>query len=166
VLSRVPIEKGRKIVLPHESFGTGLIRAATFATIQCGDRPLRIMSVHLPSVIGVSYDERREQVESVLAIAAAVDGPVLIGGDFNASWIGSLFERAGFSWLNKDLPGTLSVLGIGYRVDHVFIRGLTTVADGPAVGLADARGASDHKVVWARLQFSPQPGDDRAPARD
>jgi endonuclease/exonuclease/phosphatase family metal-dependent hydrolase len=155
VLSRWPLEDGLKIVLPYESFGTGLIRTATAATVRCGAHRVSVMSVHLPSPAGVSYDERREQVEVILARAASIDGPLVIGGDFNAHWIGSLFEKAGFTWLNKDLPGTRSLLWMKLQLDHVFVRDLRLSDDRPAAGVADAGGASDHKPLWVRLHLEP-----------
>ncbi len=158
VLSRWPIEGGRRIVLPHRALRTGLATTVTAATVRCGAIRVGVMSVHLPSPGGASDDERRDQIEVLLASAASIDGPLVIGGDFNAGWIGPLFEKAGFTWVNKDQPGTRSFLGIGLKLDHVFVRGLRPRGGGPAAGVADARGASDHKPLWARLELHTLPG--------
>ena len=122
----------------------------------------REKSVHLPSPGGASYDQRRDEIEAIVAWAAAIDGPLVIGGDFNARWIGSLFEKAGFAWVNRDLPATRSLLGIGQKFDHLFARGFGPLGDGPAAGVEDAGGASDHKPVWARLAI---PSVQGAPSR-
>jgi len=151
VLSRWPIERGRRIVLPHRAGRTGLATTVTAAAVRCGAVRVGVMSVHLPSPGGVSDDERRDQIEALLASAAAIDGPLVIGGDFNASGVGAPFEKAGFTWVNKDLPGTRSFLGRALRLDHIFVRGLRPGSGAPAAGVADARGASDHKPLWARL---------------
>jgi len=158
VLSRWPLADDLKIVLPYESFGTGLIRTVTAARVQCGAQQVTVMSVHLPSPAGVSYDQRREQVEVILARAASIDGPLVVAGDFNARWVGSLFEKAGFTWLDRDLPGTRSLLWFRLRLDHVFVRGLRLSDDRPAAGVADAGGASDHRPMWVRLQLALEPG--------
>jgi len=162
VLSRWPIEDGRRLVLPHEAQWTRLATTATSAVVRCGAYRVGVMSVHLPSPGGASYDQRREQVEAILASAAAFDGPLVIGGDFNAGWIGSLFEKAGFTWLNEDLPGTKSMLWMKLKLDHIFVRGLQPAGGGPAAGVEDAGGASDHKPVWARLAI---PSVQGAPSR-
>jgi len=157
VLSRWPIENGRRLVLPHPAYWTRLATTATTAEVRCGPFRVGVMSVHLPSPVSALHDERRELVEAILASAASIDGPVVIGGDFNAGWIGSLFEEAGFTWLNRDLPATRSLLGIGQKLDHIFARGLRPATDGPKAGVADAGGASDHRPLWARLELLPRP---------
>ncbi len=153
VLSRWPIEDGRRLVLPYEAQWTRLATTATTASVRCGRHRVGIMSVHLPSPGGASYDQRREQVEAILASAAAIDGPLVIGGDFNAGWIGSLFEKAGFTWPTKDLPGTRSMLWMKLKLDHIFVRGARPAGGGPAAGVVDAGGASDHAPLWVRLEF-------------
>jgi len=155
VLSRWSIENGRRLVLPHPAYWTRLATTATTAEVGCGPYRVGVMSVHLPSPVSALHDERREQVEAILARAASIDGPVVIGGDFNAGWIGTLFEDAGFAWLNKDLPATRSLLGIGQKLDHLFARGVELADDGPAAGVADPEGASDHKPIWVRLAIPP-----------
>jgi endonuclease/exonuclease/phosphatase family metal-dependent hydrolase len=158
VLSRWPLEGGRKILLPHKSFGTNFIRAVTAATVVCGSHRVGVMSVHLPSPFGASDADRRDQVDAILASARSIDGPLIVAGDFNARWVGTRFEQAGFRWLNKDQPATASFLAIGLKLDHVFARGFGPAADAASAGVADGRGASDHRPLWVRVQW---PADGR-----
>ena len=153
VLSRWPLEGGRKIVLPHQAFGTNLRRAVTQATVRCGTHRIEVMSVHLPSPPAVSHDQREDQIETILASARSIPHPLIVAGDFNARWVGSLFEKAGFAWPTKNLPGTASVLWMRKKFDHVFARGLAPAPDGRAAGVGDAKGSSDHRPVWVRLQM-------------
>ena len=153
VLSRWPLEGGRKIVLPHQAFGTNLRRSVTQATVRCGAQRIEVMSVHLPSPPAVSHDQRENQIETILVSARSIPHPVIVAGDFNARWVGSLFEKAGFAWPTKNLPGTASVLWMRKKFDHVFVRGLAPARDGQPAGVGNARGSSDHHPVWVRLQI-------------
>jgi len=152
ILSPWPLGDARKIVLPHASFLTGLRRAVTSATVLRGSDRIRAYSVHLPAPGAVSGDERREQVRIILDDAASSADAVVIGGDFNSRSVGEWFERAGYRWLTRDLPGTSRRLGIWWSLDHVFARGLRPGGDGETAGFAEPAGASDHRAVWVRLR--------------
>jgi endonuclease/exonuclease/phosphatase family metal-dependent hydrolase len=110
------------------------------------------MSVHLPSPPAVSHDQREEQIETILASARAIPYPLIIAGDFNARWVGALFEKAGFAWLTKDLPGTTAVLWMRKKFDHVFARGFAPALGGASAGVGDAKGSSDHHPVWVKVR--------------
>jgi endonuclease/exonuclease/phosphatase family metal-dependent hydrolase len=153
VLSPWPLEDGRKIVLPFKAFITNLVRAVTQATVRCGSRRVVVMAVHLSAPLALSYDERRRQVETIIASARPITDPVIVAGDFNARWVGSLFEKAGFGWLSKTLPGTAAFLWMRKKYDHVFARGFEPAPGGPPAGVGDARGSSDHHPVWVKLRF-------------
>ena len=157
VLSRWAIEDARKIVLPHAAFITNLRRAVTQATLRCGERRIVAMSLHLSAPLALSYEDRQEQVESILEHAKSIADPLIVAGDFNARWVGELFEKAGFDWLSKALPGTASGLGMRLKYDHVFARGFKPAPGGPSAGVGDAKGSSDHHPMWVRLQFPPAP---------
>lgn len=155
VLSRWPLEDGRKVVLPHAAFITNLRRAVTQATVRCGTRRIAVMTLHLPAPLGLSYDDRQHQVETIIESARSVTDPLIVAGDFNARWVGSLFEKAGFTWLTKDLPGTTVVLWMRKKFDQMFARGFAPSSGAASAGVGDAKGPSDHHPVWVRLRFVP-----------
>jgi endonuclease/exonuclease/phosphatase family metal-dependent hydrolase len=150
ILSPWPIEGPRKIVLPHAAPGTKLRRAATVATVVRGTKRLRVYSVHLPAALGISGRSRREQVQVLIADAAASPDPVIILGDFNSYGIGEEFVKAGFDWATRDIPPTGHLIFFGLRFDHIFAKGLPAPPESSASGVGeDNLRASDHKPVWA-----------------
>ena len=158
VLSPWPLEEPRKLVLPHGARVSGLRRSAVSAVVVRGAQRVRVYSLHLPSPLAISGGSRKAQLRAVAADAAAFPGPVVIAGDFNSHGKVAELAKAGFDWVTRDVGDTahLRVLGIGLgglSFDHVLARGLR-LADVPgATGVvADNRGASDHKPVWAVLQ--------------
>jgi endonuclease/exonuclease/phosphatase family metal-dependent hydrolase len=153
VLSRWPLEGGRKIVLPHAAFITNLKRAVTQATVRCGTRRVVVMTLHLPAPLGLSHDDRQRQVETIIESARSINDPLIIAGDFNARWVGSIFEKTGFTWLTKDQPGTTAVLWMRKKFDHVFARGFAPAPGGASAGVSDANGSSDHHPMWVKLRF-------------
>jgi endonuclease/exonuclease/phosphatase family metal-dependent hydrolase len=154
VLSPWPLEEPRKVLLPHAARVSGLRRAAASATLVRGGRRIRVYSVHLPSPLAISGGSRRDQLRALAADAASADGPVVIAGDFNSHGKVGELAKAGFTWVTRDVGSTtrfrLLGIGIGLSYDHVLAKGLRPGAG--AVGLvADNRGASDHRPVWAVL---------------
>lgn len=148
VLSRWPIRDDEKIVLPHLSVFRRSQRTATVATVVVRGVPVRVYSVHLATIINQSAGDRADQMRAVLAHAA--DAPrAIIGGDLNAENLGELAAAEGFAWPTRDGPRS-TFLG---RFDHLLFRGFGDV-DGIASGIVDdARGASDHRPVWAALSL-------------
>jgi len=166
LLSPWPLEEPRKILLPHGARGTGLRRAAVSAVLVRGSWRARAYCVHLPSPQGVSRASRREQVRTLLADAdAAAPLPVVVAGDFNDHDVGELFARAGYAWPTRDIGATAHWALGGLRFDHVFARGFTASTTAPSAGVADNRGASDHRPIWALLAPPGEPGaaPDRSP---
>jgi endonuclease/exonuclease/phosphatase family metal-dependent hydrolase len=157
VLSPWPLEEPRKLVLPHGARVSGLRRAAVSATVVRGSRRIRAYSVHLPSPIAISGGSRREQLRALAADAASAEGPVVIAGDFNSHAKVEELVKAGFAWVTRDVGPTarFRLLGLplfGLSYDHVLARGMQKAAGPGATGVvADSRGASDHKPVWALL---------------
>src|SRR4051794_2554280 len=82
ILTRWPIVEDRKIVLPHLSRMTHSQRAATAATIRVGEALVRVYSLHLATMAGLSPAARRDQLQAVLADAGAYPR-VVVGGDLN-----------------------------------------------------------------------------------
>jgi endonuclease/exonuclease/phosphatase family metal-dependent hydrolase len=156
ILSPWTLSEYRKITLPHAAFGTRVVRSVTSAVLQYGTLRIRVYAVHLPAPGAISEDERKEQVQIIASDAAKSGDAVIIGGDFNGRVVGPWFTDAGFRWITDKLPGTSSALGLGFhwRYDHVFTRGLEAVSGGPASGVVDPAGASDHRAVWALLTLA------------
>jgi endonuclease/exonuclease/phosphatase family metal-dependent hydrolase len=157
VLSPWRLEEPRKLLLPHGARGSGLRRAATSAVVVRGGERLRAYSVHLPSPLAISGGSRRAQLHALAGDAAASAEPVVIAGDFNSHGKVEELAKAGFAWITREAGDTarFSLLGIGLAglaYDHVLARGLRRAPGDDTVGVvADSRGASDHRPVWAVL---------------
>ena len=160
ILSPWPLEDRRKIVLPHGARGSGLRRAAVVATVVRGDERFRCYAVHLSAPFSISGSSRREQARVLIADAEKSRDPVIIGGDFNSYDIGHEFANAGFAWLTRDTGPTVNRFFLSFHYDHVFAKG---DSEHPVEGCADVvkdnRDASDHKAIWAVLEFGPRPAD-------
>lgn len=144
VLSRWPIEADAKLVLPHPSRYSRNQRIATAATLRVGGALVRVYSTHLGTFADVSAGQRRDQLRAVLADAAAYSR-VVIGGDLNDHDVGQVAREAGYAWPTRREPPTHR-LG---RLDHLFLRGLASPDSAASGTVPDARGASDHRPVWA-----------------
>lgn len=154
LLSPWPLEEPRKIALPHGARITGLQRVVAIATMQREDARIRVYSVHLPSPLGVSGHDRREQLETILADARTSPDPVIIAGDFNSEDAGEMFLKEGFTWITRDLGLTTDFLGVGFSFDHVFTKGLRLAPGEHSRGIVEEnRNASDHLPVWVLLQL-------------
>ncbi len=160
VLSPWPLSEPRKLVLPHGARRTGLRRSAVSAVVTRGTERIRAYSVHLPSPLAISGGSRKNELRVLAQDAASSAEPVVIAGDFNSHGKVAELERAGFAWLTRGLGGTtkFKLLGIpiaNLRYDHVVTRGLALAPGPDAVGVvADNRGASDHRPIWAVLVVS------------
>jgi endonuclease/exonuclease/phosphatase family metal-dependent hydrolase len=144
ILARWPIVEDRKILLPHLSRFVHSQRAATAATIRVGEELVRVYSLHLGTMAGLSPAARRDQLETVLADAEQYPR-VVIGGDLNDPGIGRIAQEQGYSWPTQHGPATTRV----GRLDHILLKGLTTPDSAAAGTVLDNRGASDHRPVWA-----------------
>lgn len=150
VLSRWPVEEDAKLVLPHHSVFTGSQRTATAVTLRIRERPVRVYSVHLGTVVNQWPWHRDDQLRAVLDDADPYR-TVLIGGDMNSGGIGELAVERGYDWPTRDGPDTVRF----WRWDHIFVRGLGT-PDAEASGtVLDNHDASDHRPVWVRVLLPP-----------
>ena len=147
LLTRWPVESDAKLVLPHPGRFRKMIRIAVAATIRIKDRPVRCYSLHLETPVAVSAAQRREQAAVVVKDAEPFDR-VVVAGDFNnEAIVASVFQQAGFQWATRDIGNTIS----RFAWDHIFVRGLRLRDFASAAVVAEARGVSDHKPVWAEL---------------
>ena len=145
VLSRWPIARSWKVLLPHESRTRHQRRNATAAEVIVRGVKMRVYGVHLETPSGASDRSREDQVQTVLADAASFDGPVVIAGDFNSYGIGVFLQHHGYRWLTRDIDRTISI----FTWDHIFVRGLAPAGPGRAGVVHETHGASDHRPVWA-----------------
>jgi endonuclease/exonuclease/phosphatase family metal-dependent hydrolase len=154
LLSPWPLEEPRKLRLPHASRGSGLVRSVTSAVLVRGPERIRVYSVHLPSPLAVSGGSRRDQLRTLAEDASGATEPVIIAGDFNSHDKVSELEKAGFSWVTREVGATTRVELFGREImdpsfDHVLARGFRAEAFGV---VEKNRGASDHLPVWALLE--------------
>jgi len=154
ILSPWPLEEPRKILLPHGARGSGLRRVAVVATVIRGPDRFRCYTVHLSAPLSISGSSRREQAHAMIADAAQSPDPVVIAGDFNSYDVGHEFAEAGFEWLTRDTGPTVERFLLDFRYDHVFARDASgKPARGTAGVVRDNRDASDHKAIWASIEF-------------
>jgi endonuclease/exonuclease/phosphatase family metal-dependent hydrolase len=152
ILSRWPIERSWKLILPYEAPGRRQRRNATAAVVNVGGTRVQVYAVHLETQLRASDHTRENQAAAILADAKGASGPVVIAGDFNSWSIGRYLEQKGFAWPTKDVGKTITI----FSWDHIFVRGLSS--DSAAAGkVRDVRGASDHRPVWASLVLT-RPG--------
>jgi endonuclease/exonuclease/phosphatase family metal-dependent hydrolase len=143
VLSSWPIVEDRKIVLPHAARFAGTQRTATAATIQVGSQRVRVYSTHLGTPGGTGGGARRNQLRAILADAARYER-VILGGDLNDANVGKIARDMGYAWPTEHGPPT-SPLG---RIDHIFLKGLSTPDSAAAGAVPDVGHISDHLPVW------------------
>lgn len=155
VLSRWPIERSWKVLLPHEGWIRGQRRTATAAIVRVNGTRLLTYAVHLETPVQMPDAGRREQVLAVVRDAATYSGPVVIAGDFNSEGIGVLMKRHGYGWPTERVGPTVSF----FSWDHIFVRGLTLARPASSGVVRKIDGASDHRPVWAVLvPTAPGPG--------
>jgi len=146
VLARFPIVADSKILLPHVARFRKTQRAATAATLQVGEKQVRVYSVHLGTMADVSAGSRRDQLVIVLKDAASYDR-VIIGGDLNNRSVGHVARAAGYEWPTENGPDTVHL----WRWDHIFVRGLG-IPDSLASGtVMNVHHASDHRPIWVHV---------------
>jgi len=147
ILSRWPIVDDEKLILPSKSMTRGGQRVAVAATVVVGAERVRVLAVHLSTILEVWFTGQTYQVQSVLGAAKGYD-KVIVAGDMNShDNVGALFTGAGYFWPSRDTGPTTHKL---FAVDHVFTRGFTV---GGSAAVKDNLGASDHLPVWASLAF-------------
>ncbi len=163
VLSRWPVLRHRKLILPHRGRFGRTQRIGVLAVIAVGGREVTVSSVHLATPIEVGPGKRREQVDAIADFAAATKSDlVLIGGDLNDSGLPTRFVERGYACPTRRI-GSTSVHG--FALDHVLVRRRTGTALGDSLAaLEDARSpvvvvpsdgvVSDHYPIWARIPLT------------
>jgi endonuclease/exonuclease/phosphatase family metal-dependent hydrolase len=142
LLSRWPIERSWKVLLPHEGRIRHQRRTATAAILRIGGRRVLAYAVHLETQLKISEGGRRDQVQALLDDAAGFTGPTIIAGDFNSEGIGPFLVSQGYRWLTARVGPSIAF----FSWDHIFARNLEPKRAGV---VHEVHGASDHHPVWA-----------------
>jgi endonuclease/exonuclease/phosphatase family metal-dependent hydrolase len=148
ILSRWPIADDSKLILPGRSRYAKTQRIATAATIELGDRRIRVYSTHFGTPADLGWNGRVEQLHGILDDAAKYP-VVIIGGDMNSRDIGRIARESGYLWPTDTIPRSNSF----GRLDHFFVRGLTMLARAGAGTHRVPRSISDHSPIWIRLRL-------------
>jgi endonuclease/exonuclease/phosphatase family metal-dependent hydrolase len=171
VLSRWPITDFRSVVLPHPNPFSSNHRRAAAADVQLGPRRLRVVSVHLSTLV-IPLEDRLEQVDVLCDSLAQVDFPIIIGGDFNTvstegrREVRQHMRHCGFRQVR--LPegqtarsGAMEFLDHDLVLDYFFYRGLKPSRS----GIGNQFTASDHYPVWAVFRWPSDIPAQRKPAK-
>lgn len=160
LLSRWPIERSWKVLLPHAGWTRGQRRTATAAIVRIRNTRVLAYALHLETPVQLSDRKRYDQARAVLDDAADWRGPVVIAGDFNSERVGLQMAEEGYVWLTRRIGPTVA----WFSWDHVFVRGLAAAKPRSAGVVGDVRGASDHHPVWAVATVIPVAATDSATA--
>nr|AQQ74656.1 hypothetical protein [uncultured bacterium] len=168
ILSRFPITRWRKIVLPLSNFEDCNQRIALQATIDVDGRELELFSVHLSTLFKDSAGKEPSRARQLAPVMEAVDQvpagrPILITGDLNTVnpfgwWAVRKLTRA-HGLKDAHLQDVQTFRIPPFHLDHMFSRGLCTVKAGVE---KDAEG-SDHYPIWSELTVDG--GNDQCPAQ-
>ena len=145
ILSPWAIDDARKILLPHLHRTRKMRRTAAVATVLAPSGPVRVYAVHFETPFGASGGARRDQARTIAADAADYVGAVVVAGDFNGTAGADELQKAGFTWLTRNVHNTSGL----FDFDHILVRGLCASAVPPAAKAKDGTHASDHVPVWA-----------------
>ncbi len=151
VLSRWPIERSWKVLLPHGSWDRGQRRTATAAVVRANGLRILVYAVHLETVVKLSPAKRTEQARTVTDDAKGFRGPVVIAGDLNDYGMAARIRQEGYAWPTEWVGATHTL----FSMDHILTRGLAPAEPGSVGVVREVRGASDHHPVWAVLVPAP-----------
>ncbi len=153
ILSRWPLNKPRKIVLPTIGRGNKHTRIAVRAETEAGGRNIILYSVHLETFwIWQAQDDRQV---AFLAQQMGSDSTAVVGGDFNSLTRGSiayleeLFGQLGFKRDSVESGHTFLLGPLKLTLDHIFSQGLSKTD----AGIWRESAASDHYPLWAEYKL-------------
>jgi endonuclease/exonuclease/phosphatase family metal-dependent hydrolase len=152
ILSKWPITKASKLILPYHDVRIGIQRTATRAVVEVDGEPVFVYSVHGKTCL-TTWQKRQEQWTAVLNDVAEGATHVIVGGDFNTvgeEEIQQLDEQmAAFGLVRpqgQDAP-TASKFFMTATTDHIYTRGFA-ISDW---GTLKAAEGSDHYPIWVKL---------------
>ncbi len=146
LLSRAPLADVRVERLP----GPGEARVALVARTEVEGSDVTVVVTHVATA---SHPAARDaQTRAVLALAAAVDGPVILAGDLNQEPSELAVARRATPAAHRLAPATHPDRPtLGRRtIDHVLVDPGATVVVGAKVG---DRGVSDHRPVTVAFRL-------------
>lgn len=143
ILSRLPIEDDRKIVLPHVARLRRIQRSAVAGTIA----GIRFYCVHLSTMVDNGPEQRRAQLTTILDDADRYSR-VIVAGDLNSPRVADVAPARGYVWPTRKLGPTNAL----WAMDHVLLKGVELDAEHAFGAVRDTVDASDHKPVWARIR--------------
>ena len=156
ILSAYPLADVKRLVLPHEGPG-GRRRAAVGATVQIGERSVRVYSLH--AELRTSNEKRLAQLRAALEDLAGTDHArveqAVVLGDFNTltgkdvDATAGMFEAAKFSTPFDHGVSTWKTFIIELKLDWVWLRGLKPLRH----GIDKKIGLSDHWPLWVEVKL-------------
>jgi len=136
VLTRWPIVRTQKLILPRRHPANNQMRIATKAKINVGETAVCIYCVHT-EVYLTTRQYRTDQIEAIAGDISNAGPHVIIGGDFNTVRRTSIrrlvdyFGELGFIRASKGVGPTVKKLRVSpSAADHIFTRGMNVVAAG------------------------------------
>jgi endonuclease/exonuclease/phosphatase family metal-dependent hydrolase len=163
ILSRWPIERVAKLVLPHRGRFGGTQRIATGAQVAVGGTTVLVVSFHLATPIEVGPAHRRAQADAIVDWCDRTPADLaIVGGDLNDAGLVRRFTTRGFACPTLG-QGPTSVNGLA--LDQVLVRRRSpgggfderaALGDArvPAGVVAGDRVTSDHYPIWARIPLA------------
>jgi endonuclease/exonuclease/phosphatase family metal-dependent hydrolase len=153
ILSRHPIQRHRKILLPHAGRFGRTRRIAVSAVLRVGARTVAVTCMHLATPLENGPQQRRDQIDAVVAASERVAADlVLVGGDLNSPALAKRVAARGYAWPTRGKGPTSAGR---QALDHLFVRrpGRDSAGDelDPAGVRAVDRRTSDHDAVWALI---------------
>ena len=164
ILSRYPLSDVH--VQPLKRFDLryrSRTRIALAATADSPWGPVRIFNAHLDTRLNSA--QRLEQLEPVLQASGEVQGPLIIGGDFNSNgfyWLQHVLplpalrsqahyvhdHMTGIGFSTSIPPGETTFDYLGMHLDWIWLRGLES-----KMSRVYPLDFSDHHAVWTRVEF-------------
>ncbi len=135
---------------------------ALAARLQAGNREILIVSTHFkslprPLVSGLlkCMEPHKKQAAMIVDLVKQTKTPAIVGGDLNTLGITPAFFtlssalRDTASAAGTSTQPSIFVSGVGYRIDHILVRGPWKVLNSQVSPLP----GSDHRLIWADLEL-------------
>ena len=154
LLSPYPLTDVNRLVLEHEGPNRRR-RVAIGATLRIGERDVRVYTVHGETRIPAEkkIDQWRAPLDDLRRFPDIKH--VIVVGDFNSikekevRAVRKLYIDAGFTTPFRDEDATFKVLFLDYKLDWVWLRGLTSLEN----GIDKKIGLSDHWPLWVKARL-------------
>lgn len=168
LLSRHPIENLSVMQLPDADLPSGAsARAAMSCDLRTTSGLLRVINVHMDTRLNLAL-----RIRQLRPVVLPQPSPIVIAGDFNtleyifaggaiplfpvdtaiddsqADEVDAYMQTLGYTSATRTFGNTLSLLGMGFRLDSIYVRGLSAGA-GAVEREVDV---SDHFPLWADLR--------------